>query len=686
VTRPVSPPADALLTPPGNGRSERAWLTGLLLATALLAFYGLGGGADFQMIDCWVGQTAREMHDNGSWLVPRFSGETRMQKSPGPYWAVMLTSRVLQRPIDEFTTRVPSALAAIVLVATVWYLTRRIYDERTARFAGFAAASSALVLWWSHRGASDLGLATCTTVSLALFWTAYGVAPRGSRRAVLIVLGYLAAGVGMLYKMPMPIVVVGLPVATYVVWRAWSDQWPGPRGRRVALALLLLGAGALLLQWLPVVALLTLVSLILLLRRHGRAVQWPAHLLGIVAFLLPWVPWAVLVLASEPTAWQRWEVEFLDRFTGELPNVHGEDHGWFLLTYLVTPLVYCLPYSLSLPDALWRGTRRNPTARGDGPLCMVLWFASLLVFFTAAVGKEDRYLLPALPPLFVLLGPALAYLFDARRAWSRTVRLSGLLATAVLLPAGFAAGGWALATRWYPAIGAPNGFALSDALVPYSVTAGLFVLGAVLAAGLFAARRPGPAFATLVGGVWATWLWTWPTLVPVLVSERPARDLAAQMQARLTSEMRADLRYVGFQDSRLIWYSDIRIPRLIDPLDLLALQAGDRSLAREQRLYAEEIVRRLRGEARTLLVAGIVEHLAFMDRVPPALADRGESMPPVYRWLVTARGPWHRATVVFGNQPPPWEEPPLPELPPKLQARFGRAAPATTAPAAGDAP
>jgi 4-amino-4-deoxy-L-arabinose transferase-like glycosyltransferase len=166
-----------------------------------------------------------------------------------------------------------------------------------------------------------------------------------------------------------------------------------------------------------------------------------AHLVGIGVFLLPWLPWAIVFVQVEPTVLDKWRVEFLDRFTGELPNVADQQADWKqYLTYLYVPLIYCLPFSLSLPAALLRGFRKTEGVSRDGAIFMLIWFFGLLAFFTAAAGKEMRYFLPALPPLFVLLGVELALLFDPRAVINRTlVKVSAYL-TALLVPRRFCRG------------------------------------------------------------------------------------------------------------------------------------------------------------------------------------------------------------------------------------------------------
>ena len=119
-----------------------AWFAALIGWSVLVSFYDLPGGAALTTTDCWVAQTSREMLEAGEWIVPRFSGELRLQKSPGAYWATMLISKLRGAPVDEFSVRAPNAVFCVAIVAVVFWLARRIYGERAAVFAGFVTASS----------------------------------------------------------------------------------------------------------------------------------------------------------------------------------------------------------------------------------------------------------------------------------------------------------------------------------------------------------------------------------------------------------------------------------------------------------------------------------------------------------------------------------------------------------------
>lgn len=591
-----------------------------------MAFYGQGGGAAFDPIDCWVAQTAREMLDAGDWIVPRFAGQARMQKSPGPYWAVMATSVIAGRPIDEATARVPNALAAIALVATIYWLARRIAGDRAAVFAGFAASSSVLILWWSHRAASDLGLTLWTTLSLGLAWVALERERPGLRQTLMLLSAYLAAGVGMLWKMPMPLVVVGLPAVAYVV----------------------------------------------VLRRWSLLARWQ-HVLGIGLFLLPWLPWVIAVTGQEPGALAKWRVEFVDRYTGDLPNVAGQDRWYHWLLYLGPLAWYCVPYTLSLPAACSWAFRPRPHIDLRGVRLMLIWAASLFVFLTLSAGKEERYFLPGLPPMFVLLGIELASLFDDRRDRSPMLAWIAALKTWIIVPAALIGGGLYGMHEWWVRRGQfeiGQVYDWIDVRNAFVIAALVISIGLGFAAWLYLRRRRGAAFAALVGTMYLMWMWAWPKLMPLVMSQRPFIEFAERLaDPRIVPPgQRSLLRNVGTHEPRIIWYSDVRFGRLIDQLELLEEQGGRRSLEYEVRRYGEEITKCLAAPEPVLLVASAPDFLMYLARAPEALEAEGRSIPPLHLWLQTRSGTMDRQMVLFGNRKPPFDEPAF-VLPEPLSSR-----------------
>jgi 4-amino-4-deoxy-L-arabinose transferase-like glycosyltransferase len=621
--------------------STWAWLAALVGWTLVLSFYQLDRGADFEPTDAWVAQTAREMSESTDWkgyVIPHFSGEVRMQKSPGPYWAVLLASRARGTPVDIPATRIPNAIATVMLVLTIFWLTLNIAGQRAALFAGFVAASSVFLLYWSHRGASDLGVTAFMTLSLASLWIGTERAAPGWRQRALWMLGYFAAGMAMLYKMPMPLVCVGLPSLAYVLyfkrWKIFRDWW---------------------------------------------------HLVGLALFFLPWLPWviALAILQSPPdaagaaqidfsTTLNKWRVEFFDRMIGELPNTDGQERDLRMyLLYIGVAFAFAMPFCLSIPQALARPFRAPKGEMRSGMWFLLLWLLTLFLFFTANPGKETRYFLPAMPPLLMLLGIEMASFFDPKREGSALLERLGLLLVPILVALGWAAGGITLykVSSMYGELG---DFQWSAIWPPYVVAALIFCVGATASAWYFSRRKRNESFAALVGTMWLTWLWVWPYLMPVLASERPFIDFAAQMRDRVPKEIiRNNTFQVAQQDSRIIWYGDLRFPRVIDQLELLNMQGGRRSRQREIEIVAGRMIEKLKGADLALFVSDPEAYVMFHSReAADLMRTKGAERPRTYVWLTANVGrPDHRY-VLFGNRPPPWPEPTL-ALPQKVLLRLG---------------
>lgn len=642
---PAGPQPSALPACPRIQPATWGWLVALLGWSLLVCFFHLHGGAGLEPVDAWVAQTAREMYENiarmaenadtdgWSWqpfIIPRFSGEVRMQKSPGAYWVAMLVAWLRGSPVDEVCVRIPNAAAAVLLVLTCFWLTRRIAGDRAAIFAGFATASSAFLLHFSRGGSADLPVAALMALSLACIWIGSEATPPGRRRVLLWLAGYFAAGLAMLYKMPMPLLCVGLPAFLYVL---------------------------LLHRW--------------------RILTSPWHLLGLLLFCLPWLPWVLATVQIEPTALDKWRVEFLDRATGELPNVQDQTGWQYYLLYLGVAFIFALPYSLSIPGALVRPFLQRQDVRRDGMLFLWLWFIGLLAAFTAAAGKETRYLLPAMPPLMMLLGCELARFFDPDRPRNPTLARLGYLTALVLIPAGILAA--AVALSWFARTWPDRIYYWQQARLPLAAAGAILLVGLLLAA-VLTRRRPNAGFAALVATMWLLWLWAWPNLMPIVASQAPSKDFAAQLQT-LAPEHRAALRQVAHQDPRIIWYSDVRFPRVVDPLEMLRIQGGRRSLEAEMHMVGQRMIELLESDALALFVAAPGDYILFHADAEAELRRRGRPMPRTYLWLVGRVGHDLRRYLLFGNQPPPWSPPELPATTRQLlENRRARLAASASAP------
>jgi 4-amino-4-deoxy-L-arabinose transferase-like glycosyltransferase len=323
----------------------RATAVLLALVLALLAFR-LGAIPLLGPDEPRYTRVAIEMHRAGEWVTPTLAGEPWLEKPPLYYWLAGAAFSVLGE--SEAAARVPSVLAALLLVGATALFGARIYGSSAGLHAGFVAGLSLLPFAYARAASMDMLLAATVTVAVGLCaLRLLGIAGRGA-----VVGGAAAAGLATLAKGPLGLLLPALVALGYV---ALTREW----------------------------------------RRLRELASWKAAL----AFALVCAPWYLAILADQGR-------HFLDvfilnhnvqRFTSTVHNHPGP--FWYYVPVLLAGL---FPWSgLAIPAL----ARIHPRAsRPD--LLVLLWLALPLAFFSLAGSKLPGYILPCVPPLAILTGRA----------------------------------------------------------------------------------------------------------------------------------------------------------------------------------------------------------------------------------------------------------------------------------------
>jgi 4-amino-4-deoxy-L-arabinose transferase-like glycosyltransferase len=357
----------------------------LILVSASVFLINLGGPALWDLDEGRNATATLEMRESGDWIRPTFNGKLRSHKPVLLYWLQAAAFEIFG--VNEFSARLPSALAAMLTVLLVYELGRRMFDTGTGLLGALILASSALFCVAAHFANPDAILLTFTTATLLFFWLSIA----SGKRAWLLLVGP-AAGMAMLAKGPVGVV---LPFAVVVVFMVWSRN----------------------------------------LRRLFNRVWVSVALL----FILVAAPWYVLVALETKSQFLS---EFLLTHNLERALSAMEDHSgpaWYYLAVLAVGLV---PWSVFLGSAVWFGARSaahvsgavdgEQTYRDDpntaaGYRFLWCWIAVYLMTFTIAATKLPNYILPVLPPLALLIGRFL-HQWSQRRlelpAWVQPVSLT----------------------------------------------------------------------------------------------------------------------------------------------------------------------------------------------------------------------------------------------------------------------
>jgi 4-amino-4-deoxy-L-arabinose transferase-like glycosyltransferase len=347
----------------------------LLLALVLgLLLFRLGAVPLLGPDEPRYSRVAVEMRRSGDLVTPTLQGRPWLEKPALFYWLASAAFRVLGE--TETAARLPSVLATLVFVGATALLGARLFGSAAGLHAGFVLGTSLLTFAYGRAAAMDMLLAATVTVAIGLLGLRMlGIAGWGAIPAA-----YGAMGLAVLAKGPLGVLLPALVMGGYiVVTREW--RWLGRLAPPRALLVFLLVAG----PW-----------YLLILRAQGREF--------VDVFLLG---------------------HNVARFTSTVHNHPGP-----FVYYVPVILLGLFPWSGLLVPALARLQPR--ISRAD--LFLVLWFGLPLVFFSLAGSKLPGYILPALPPLAILMGRAAARLVEDR-AWGRaaalvTLVLGSLLATA----------------------------------------------------------------------------------------------------------------------------------------------------------------------------------------------------------------------------------------------------------------
>ncbi len=440
----------------------------LLLAVVILVSYfgyfsGLGALGLVGPDEPRYVSISRSMSQSHDWVTPRLNGQPWFEKPILYYWAAA-SSFLIGGGASDSAARFPNALAALLAALAMAWAAWRCYGPATAAIVLLLVPTSAAMFVFARAATPDM-LLTATLAAAMALGADIVVAQKPD---LLHRLGFgLFLGAATLAKGPAAVVIAGGGVAL------WA-----------------------------------------LLSRHWRRAFRLAHPLSVAAFLLVALPWYWLCAARNP--------DFLNVFILQhniarfiTPVFHHPAPFWFFLPIMI---LWILPWSALLfalgsnAVAAWRA---HDWAARPG-LYFGCWSFFTVFFFSVSRSKLPGYVLPAVPPLLLLLAHAATRLIQRADESARGVAM-GLGATWVALVAA--------AEVW---LREPSGAAFAGiAALQYALIAA-GVVGAVIA--VLGSR--GRIAATLLANaalVAALLAWTNWTLLPtfdVTISSRATANAA----------------------------------------------------------------------------------------------------------------------------------------------------------------
>ena len=351
----------------------------LFLATVviglLILFWGLGAISLTSLNEGRRALAIKEMFAGGNWLLPTLNGELYLTKPPFLYWISLIFSN-LAGAVNEWTLRLPSALAALV---TLWM----VYRYSLKKFGAWPALFSVQILL-ANLGFAMLArrveiemLLTMLCVGSLLSALKYIEEPA---KKAWIYLSYLLLALAVLTKGPVALLFVTLPLIVAAVWT--KD---------------------LLIQ------------------------QVLTNLKGWVIFLVVAASWYLAV--SLQLGFDIWSIIVKRDMLGK---IQAEELAKPILSYfgwIAVDFLFLVALLLIRPRALFNSV----IAKREWKLIVTAIVVPLIVFSMFS-NKHAKYLLPIYPFIAIVLGVWVARFFDASNNKFKTL----ILLLGITLPLAFA--------------------------------------------------------------------------------------------------------------------------------------------------------------------------------------------------------------------------------------------------------
>ena len=183
--------------------SERLFSrTGLIAAWLLLVVVPLPIREVMPPDESRFAHQAQAMRETGDWVVPHIGDNMNVDKPPVLFWSVVVASLPFDR-VTETTSRVPSALAALVVLFLTARLGRRLWGSEAIGYGAALVTLTGVEFFQKAQWCScDMTMAAFAFTALTLWGEAAFGEPAPARPRLRIALGWVAVGFGILTKGP----------------------------------------------------------------------------------------------------------------------------------------------------------------------------------------------------------------------------------------------------------------------------------------------------------------------------------------------------------------------------------------------------------------------------------------------------------------------------------------------------
>ncbi len=326
----------------------------LFLISFIVLSYNAGGLMLYSLDEAKNAEAAREMLEQGDWVVPTFNYELRTDKPPAHYYFMMLSYSIFG--VNEWAARFFSAIMGSLTILVTFWFGARYFSRQTGVWAAMALLASLHFNIQFHMAVPDPYLIFFFTASLFFF---YAFWKEGENKFLWAF--YLFMALGVMSKGPIAIALPGLSILLFLIFT-----------KNLSL------------------------SKILSFK--------PFH--GLLLILMICLPWYLAVHFQTDGQWTQ-EFFFKHNLNRYVSPMEGHD-GIFLITPLIV-LVGMLPGSAFFIQSFYMAwqKRKEPSI-----LFVSIVTLTVVIFFSTSGTKLPNYTMPAYPFFAIIIG---YYLSEAIR-------------------------------------------------------------------------------------------------------------------------------------------------------------------------------------------------------------------------------------------------------------------------------
>ncbi|MBI2995780.1 MAG: glycosyltransferase family 39 protein [Candidatus Melainabacteria bacterium] len=315
-------------------------------------FYGIGEYGLLTKDEPRYAGSALEMIENNNYIVPKFNFQDRFDKPPLFYWMIVASYKALG--VSDFSSRVPSALCAILLILFTWYIAKKILGSTSGFLSAVILATSAEYVFLGRRAATDMALCFFFSSSMYSLYLSYFVKD-WKQKIIYAMMSGLFLGLAILTKGPVAILLLFLILTIFLISGKQFDI------------------------------------------KHLRV-----YFIIIFFALLISLPWYIVV--HHATCGEFTKVFFLTHNLQRFTSVVGEHRGpiWF---YIPVILLGFMPWTLFFIKVLFTFLKHLQKEDFNKLILFCLiWIITIFLFFSFSKTKFATYIILLFPPLALITG------------------------------------------------------------------------------------------------------------------------------------------------------------------------------------------------------------------------------------------------------------------------------------------